>query len=342
MSFKDYIIDRLFFIVIYYISIILTIIIMSLDLMNKQYQFNIRNILYVIIISTFILIGSLFIDYHNKREFYKALNRELNVNHKLNSPNITKGFNKEQRVFNKILIKSYNYYNKTIKRYKRKNEKHLQIMKKLLQQMKISLEAIKHILESKSYTAEDNVKNNEIIEREIDRLYHIVYIGLYILEIHNFNIDLKKEEIEVINIVKSLVDEKKDEFISNSISCNIDNEENIKVKSNKEWIKLAIDQIISNAINYTKVKDMENKHIHIKLYRENENSILQIEDNGIGIPNEDIDKIFKPFFTGENGKWNYEAIGLGLYLTKEILDKLRHKIEIKSVKGMGTIVKIIF
>ena len=55
-----------------------------------------------------------------------------------------------------------------------------------------------------------------------------------------------------------------------------------------------------------------------------------------------MDNIFNPFFTGENGKTASESTGIGLYLTKKILDKLGHSIELKSVEGMGTIVRIIF
>ena len=63
---------------------------------------------------------------------------------------------------------------------------------------------------------------------------------------------------------------------------------------------------------------------------------MVIEDNGIGISPEDIPRIFDKGFTGYNGRADKKATGLGLYLCKNILDKLSHKISIESEIGVGT------
>ncbi len=93
----------------------------------------------------------------------------------------------------------------------------------------------------------------------------------------------------------------KNTFIVNSIYPKIISEEDLRVKSDKKWIKFVISQIISNSIKYSKVKDGQDKSIIIKLYKENDKTILSIEDRGVGIPEQDIDRVFNPFYRG--GKW---------------------------------------
>lgn len=64
--------------------------------------------------------------------------------------------------------------------------------------------------------------------------------------------------------------------------------------------------------------------------------LLHIKDNGIGIPEQDVKRIFDAFFTGINGRKTREATGMGLYITKEICDNLHHGIYVQSAEGEGT------
>lgn len=71
-------------------------------------------------------------------------------------------------------------------------------------------------------------------------------------------------------------------------------------------------------------------------------AFLTIEDQGIGIPPEDIPRIFDPFFTGFNGRLLPESTGMGLYLARKVIGKLGHSISIQSEVGHGTAVTIRF
>lgn len=167
-------------------------------------------------------------------------------------------------------------------------------------------------------------------------------MALYALRVNDFNQDFKIEEINPIEITRDIINENKNAFIINSIYPKIVSEIEVKVKSDKKWLKFIINQIISNSIKYTKVKDIGNKYINIKLEEKGETIILFIEDNGIGIPKQDIDRVFNPFFTGENGRKYSESTGMGLYLSKDIIEKLGHGLYIKSTEGVGTKISIVF
>jgi len=71
-----------------------------------------------------------------------------------------------------------------------------------------------------------------------------------------------------------------------------------------------------------------------------EEKILVIEDTGIGIWKEDIPRVFEKGFTGYNGRMDKKSTGIGLYLCKQILNKLSHKVTITSEVGVGTKVMI--
>ena len=74
----------------------------------------------------------------------------------------------------------------------------------------------------------------------------------------------------------------------------------------------------------------------------NENQTLIIEDSGIGISPEDLPRIYEKGFTGCNGRIQKKSTGIGLYLSKTVLDKLGHEISVSSREGRGTKVEISF
>ena len=92
-----------------------------------------------------------------------------------------------------------------------------------------------------------------------------------------------------------------------------------------------------------KYKD-EQKHSYIKItaFELPEEVRLEIEDNGIGIPASDIKKVFEKSFTGYNGRIRKHSTGMGLFIAKNLCQKLGHKIEISSVQNEYTKVSITF
>ena len=101
----------------------------------------------------------------------------------------------------------------------------------------------------------------------------------------------------------------------------------------KKWLSFIINQIVSNSIKYF---DKE-KNVLRFIAEEREHAIVfSIVDNGQGMDEKSELKAFDKGFTGYNGRADKKATGLGLYLCKNILDKLSHKISIESEIGVGT------
>ena len=105
------------------------------------------------------------------------------------------------------------------------------------------------------------------------------------------------------------------------------------VYMDKERIIMIIQNLLDNAINYTP----ENGKIEIKIKKIDKDINISIKDSGVGIPEKNKAKIFSKFFRGENVmRMQTEGTGLGLFISKNIIEKHNGKIDIKSKEGIGT------
>ena len=105
--------------------------------------------------------------------------------------------------------------------------------------------------------------------------------------------------------------------------------------ANKRWVQRAVENLIANALKYTP----EEGKVEIKTRLSRKGGEMGVEisvrDNGIGIPGEDIAKVFDPFYRARNAR-NEKGIGLGLSLVKQVVDFHGGKIEVKSEVGIGS------
>jgi signal transduction histidine kinase len=109
---------------------------------------------------------------------------------------------------------------------------------------------------------------------------------------------------------------------------------NQTVVTDEKWLTFVIEQLLSNALKYTPEGT-------ISIYMDpGEEKTLVIADTGIGIQPEDLPRLFEKGFTGYNGRMDKKSTGLGLYLCRSILKKLRHGISIRSALGQGTQVRV--
>lgn len=128
------------------------------------------------------------------------------------------------------------------------------------------------------------------------------------------------------------------QYLKNTSKINfvIKVDESVEYKSDKVRIEAIIRNLVSNAIRYTDLSK-DSPSIWISVYLEGKRIIIEITDNGIGIHPEHQDKIFKMFYRASE---NSAGSGLGLFIVKEMVGKLRGKFSFKSTYGEGTLFKI--
>ena len=112
-----------------------------------------------------------------------------------------------------------------------------------------------------------------------------------------------------------------------------------KVYTDRKWILFILNQLI---LNCTKYKAEEGARICITAEALRHGVRLLVEDNGAGIREEELPRIFEKGFTGTNGRKNDRATGMGLYLCRKLCRKLGIEIYPQSEYGTGTCIALEF
>ena len=188
-------------------------------------------------------------------------------------------------------------------------------------QIKTPISAMKLLIQ----TSESEISSD--LSSELFKIEQYVEMVLSYIRLGSNENDFVIKEYDLDNIVRQAIRKYAPLFIRKKINLDFQ-PTTYKVLTDEKWLVFVIEQLLSNAIKYT------NKG-KISIYPL-ENKKLVIEDTGIGISKEDIPRIFDKGFTGYNGRTDKKATGLGLYLCKNILDKLSHKISIESEVGVKT------
>ncbi|MGE5629454.1 MAG: sensor histidine kinase [Solirubrobacterales bacterium] len=175
-------------------------------------------------------------------------------------------------------------------------------------------------------------ENNEL-ELELFKIEQYVEMVLQYLRLGSEATDYLLGKYNLQDIVKQAIRKYAKMFISKKISLDLQ-DINLNIVTDEKWTVFVIEQVLSNAIKYT------NKGC-IRIYLD-DNDTLVIEDQGIGIQKEDIPRVFERGFTGFNGRYDKKSTGIGLYLSKEVMNKLSHTISLDSEPGVGTKVKLGF
>ncbi|ERK31674.1 sensor histidine kinase [Clostridium intestinale] len=165
------------------------------------------------------------------------------------------------------------------------------------------------------------------------------------------NLDTLKEfesesiryNFEIINLEELLDDICKDYYMISKrkniqLSYFVDSKQDFIISGDLDKLKQVFINLISNAIKFTKEKG----NISIRLYSENNKSIVEIQDNGVGINKEDLPFIFERLYRGDKSRHKTEGNGIGLTVVKNILQMHSAKIEVESEVGEGTTFRIYF
>ncbi len=189
------------------------------------------------------------------------------------------------------------------------------------------------LLKQKSFSKSQRNYLSEIYKATLN-MNGIVNLLLEISKFELGTIKLSRMQVDLIKIIKEVLDEKKKEITDKNLKVNEIYKLGIpKIISDPKLVKVIIENLISNSIKYTKAGDK----ISLELIPNQDLILFKIKDTGIGIPNDDQSKIFTKLFRGSNvKKLDPNGVGLGLYLIKLILDLKGGKIWFESEEGKGT------
>ena len=157
----------------------------------------------------------------------------------------------------------------------------------------------------------------------LQKIEQYVEMALYYIRLDNGADDFVFREYSLDKIIKQAVKRFSAQFIRKKIRLVYEPTE-ASVLTDEKWLLFVIEQVISNALKYTRSGSVE-------ITVENtETPVLTVRDTGIGIAPEDLPRIFERGFTGKNGRADKKATGIGLYLCRRICKKLGAEISARS------------
>ncbi len=169
-----------------------------------------------------------------------------------------------------------------------------------------------------------------IIQEESKRLTNISRLMLQISLLDSTNIVKKEDVFKPASQIRSIIANLQPDWERKNIEFDVNLDE-ISITSNEQLLYQVWQNLISNAIKFSP----ENDKIMISLEKEDEAIKIIVKDNGEGIKEEDKNKIFKQFFVADKSR-NSKGTGLGLYISKTIIEKLGGSISFESEVGKGT------
>lgn len=179
----------------------------------------------------------------------------------------------------------------------------------------------------------DNVAS---FEDELFRIEEYVSMALQYQRVSSTENDFVHEKVSVDGVIRDTIKKYAKIMIRRHIEINYSGTGQ-EVYTDGKWLAFMLEQILSNAIKYT-----PQGVVTIETAEEKDWFFITIKDTGIGIKAEDLPRVFEKGYTGYNGHADKKATGIGLYLCRQMADKLGHTIRMESEIGKGTKVWIGF
>lgn len=171
---------------------------------------------------------------------------------------------------------------------------------------------------------------------ELEKTNRFTEQALYYARSEHTEKDYSVRETDLLAVVHQVIADNKYLLLQNKVSLEVADRMET-VYSDEKWLRFILNQLVVNAVQYR----TEHPVIRIRANQRQDQVVLSVEDNGIGIPACDLPRIFEKGFTGQNGRIMQRSTGIGLYLCKRLCDKLGVGIMAES-SGNGTVIRLSF
>jgi len=344
MSVTMFIRDRIIFILSGFLIIGLGACLMLLEHARNPASMELSTMYYFTGAAAFFIVLGLTIDYVRQREYYKqvryAIEREGEIQTGAIAPYAVTA---EQQLVVQLLDQQNSTYLNKLGTYRRQQELHNHFVMQWVHHMKTPLSVVDLLLqEAMTQQPISEEEQQELILsllEESDRMSKGLEMLLHTARLDKFEMDLHLTKLPLHDIIHEVLIAHRRLCIRHAVIPQIQGE--AWADTDRKWMTVVLNQIVSNAIKYSKDKQ-GTKQLIFHLEQQDTISKLMISDEGSGIAPHDLPRIFDPFFTGENGQVAGESTGMGLYLAKQICSRLGHELFVASELGVGTTFTITF
>lgn len=329
MSLKAFLKDK----IVYIISVFLAVI--SYEILFIPFEFPLYIKIYAGLIPLIAYFICFFIEYYIKKTYYNNIQNNLEelqeaylLPEVINRPDFLDG-----KILKELLEETSKSMYENVAKYRYLQKDYKEYIELWIHEIKLPIATGKMIVEN------NKSEITESINEELDKIDNYTEQALFYARSNTVEKDYYIKKINLKELINSVIIRNKKSLIQNNISVELNSLE-INVYSDVKWCAFILNQLIQNAIKYSKD---DNRKIEIYTKENKDNVILYIKDNGIGIKASEVSRVFDKGFTGENGRRKgQKATGIGLYLCKKLCDKLSLGLELKSEENVSTEVSLTF
>lgn len=171
---------------------------------------------------------------------------------------------------------------------------------------------------------------------ELEKTNRFTEQALYYARSEHTEKDYSVREMALSQVVHQAIADNKYLLLQGGMRLEVEEMQNT-VYSDEKWVRFILNQLIANAVKYR----TEQPVLRISTHKRQDQVVLVVEDNGIGIAASDLPRIFEKGFTGQNGRMIQQSTGIGLYLCKRLCEKLGIGIAAESSE-QGTAISLAF
>lgn len=328
MSLKDYVKSRAGVIGINIVSLV-TLVIFLISVGNTLDIIKVIALVWILAMSVYLIY-----EYKQRKIFFDEVFKSVeNLDKKyLISEIIKEPPYIEASIYYELLKKSSKSMRDEINLEKNKRKDYKEYIEQWVHEVKTPISLIKLIEEN------NKTSKSSAILQQLEDIDRYVEQALFYARSGDVEKDYLIKEISLEECINRVITKNKQVFILNNIDIEIEDID-MNVYCDSKWLEFILNQIIVNAVKYRKNK---NPIVKISSVSIKNGTKLIIEDNGIGIPIEELNRVFEKGFTGTKGRLSNKSTGIGLYLCKKLCDKLGLIIKIESEDNLYTRVIITF
>ncbi|MFC0277604.1 two-component system sensor histidine kinase SapS [Enterococcus devriesei] len=330
MTFFKYLKDRL---LVFVGWALLSLLLVFMIWLTPGLQGFWENLSYLLILQLFLLFLFFTIDYQRRKKWFKAFDEqeESHLQHF-----VAAATTNEEQLLQEYVNRQVREHHLTMEQLLDSQKDQKDYMDSWIHEIKVPLAAVDLILNSIEFDIPDD--KFVLLQNEIQQIDEYVEQILYYSRSDEFVNDYLIQEYSLKKIIQPIIRSQANYFIQKNLQLTL-SEEDAKVLTDAKWIEFIFRQLLSNAIKYTP----NHGEISITIAVRRGGVALSLQDNGIGIPPEDLGRIFDKGFTGENGrKAQQHSTGLGLYLAKRLAEKLGVGLTAESTMNEGTTMTLFF
>ena len=171
---------------------------------------------------------------------------------------------------------------------------------------------------------------------ELEKTNRFTEQALYYARSEHTEKDYSVREMALAEVVHQAIADNKYLLLQSGVHLEVEDIQDT-VYSDEKWVRFILNQLIANAVKYRGKQPL----LRFSARRQQDQVVLVVKDNGIGISPADLPRIFEKGFTGQNGRIVQQSTGIGLFLCKRLCDKLGIGISASSV-GKGTTISLSF